>query len=175
MPSSSRPAPVERARPLLGTVVSVRAGFADGADAHAGIDAAFAEIAAVQRLMSFQDPMSDLSRLRRARPGETTPVDPRTAEVLAFALGIARETGGAFDPTVAGRAVLAGGLERPRDAEGPDPEASWRDIALEGDSVRLSRAAWLDLGGVAKGYAVDLAIRRLEVLGATEACVNAGA
>ena len=174
MPSSSRPAPVERARPLLGTVVSVRAGCADPAAGHAAIDAAFAEIARVHALMSFQEPASDLSRLRRQGPGEVTAVDPRTAEVLAFALALAAETDGAFDPTVAGRAVIAGGLARPHGEVGPDPEASWRDVELCGDGVRLRRAAWLDLGGVAKGYAVDRAVGRLQALGAHEGCVNAG-
>ena len=174
MPLSSRPAPVERAKPLLGTIVSVRAGFAEAAAARAAIDAAFAEIAAVHRLMSFQEPGSDLSRLRRQRRGEVTAVDPRTAEVLAFALALAEETDGAFDPTVAGRAVTAGGLARPEGEAGPDPGASWRDVILEGDAVRLACAAWLALGGVAKGYAVDRAVRRLQALGATEGCVNAG-
>ena len=174
MPPSSRPAPVERAKALLGTYVSVRAVAADAAAANAAIDAAFAEIEAVHRLMSFHEADSDLSRLNRAAPGEAIVVDARTAAVLAFALELAEQSGGVFDPTVAGRLVACGALPRPPGATDPDPGASWRVIALEDETVRLTRPVWLDLGGVAKGFAVDRAIEVLVAHGATEGCVNAG-
>ena len=48
------------------------------------------------------------------------------------------------------------------------------DVSLEGDRVAFARPLWLDLGGIAKGYAVDRAIAVLIEHGSREACVNAG-
>ncbi len=70
--------------------------------------------------------------------------------------------------------MTAGGLARPEGEAGPDPGASWRDVELLKDGVRLGLAAWLDLGGVAKGYAVDRAVLELKARGASDGCVNAG-
>ncbi|MDR3506605.1 MAG: FAD:protein FMN transferase [Caulobacteraceae bacterium] len=169
-----RLASIERARPLLGTLVSVRVVAPHEALGHGAIDAAFAEIEAVHRLMSFHDPDSDLSRLHSAPSGQPTRVDARTAEVLAFALDLAARTGGIFDPTVGAAAVAAGALPRPLDAVDPAAGADWRDIRLEGDQVALNRPVWIDLGGVAKGYAADRALSRLRALGALGGLVNAG-
>jgi thiamine biosynthesis lipoprotein len=83
-------------------------------------------------------------------------VSPLLFEVVQFAFAIAAASGGAFDPTLG--------------ADG----ASWRDIALdaEASTITLSRPIILDLGGVAKGLAVDLAARELAPL--ENFAVNAG-
>ena len=52
--------------------------------------------------------------------------------------------------------------------------ASWRDIELRGHRVRFARPLALDLGGIAKGYAVDCAVAALRDAGVDRACVNAG-
>ncbi len=174
MRSSSPPPAAERAKPLLGTLVRVRAQHASAQAAQGAIDAAFAEIAEVHRLMSFHGPASDVSRLNRAAPGEPTQVDARTAEVLAFALDLAERSAGAFDPTIGRRAVASGALPHPAGAADADPQAAWRDIGLDGRTVRLARRLWLDLGGIAKGYAVDRGVQRLIAYGAGAGCVDAG-
>ena len=57
----------------------------------------------------------------------------------------------------------------------PDPGATFRDIELlPGNRVRLHRTLAIDLGGIAKGYAVDVAIDVLKRNGVLAACVNAG-
>jgi thiamine biosynthesis lipoprotein len=56
----------------------------------------------------------------------------------------------------------------------PDPGASWRDIDLGAQAVSCRRALWIDLGGIAKGFAVDRAVAILRSRGALEGCVNAG-
>ena len=166
----------ERARPLLGTIVAVRADFADDVEADAAIDAAFAEVAAVQALMSFHDPASEVSRLNREAHLRPVPVDPRTFEVLAWAQALSQASDGVFDVTVAAAAVREAALPRPDDACAPDPDAGWRDIELiaEASAVRFRRPLWIDLGGVAKGYAVDRALAVLKARGARQAAVNAG-
>lgn len=166
---------IRRARPWLGTLVEIRVGGLAGREALAAIEAGFAEVAAVHRRMSFHGADSDVSRLHRAPVGRALRVDARTHEVLAAALELARESAGRFDPTVAPHLVARGLLPRPPHAVEPDPQAGWRDVELlDGSRVRLHRAVWLDLGGIAKGYAVDRALDALRAAGAIAACVNAG-
>ena len=176
MRSFLHPTPVERAKPGLGTIVVVRASFAAPEAAQAAIDAAFTQVARVHRLMSFHEPASDLARLNRDAAGGETAVEAPTLAVLKFALEAAEASDGLFDPTVAAQAVAAGALPRPAGAPEPDPTASWSDIELDEArrEVRFRRQIWIDLGGVAKGPAVDLALEALRVAGCTQASVNAG-
>jgi len=174
MRSSSR-ADVRRCRPLLGTFVEISATHTSTLEAHRVIDAAFDEVALVDRRMSFHDPESDVSRVNRKALDHAVAVDPATFEVLRWARTIAESSDGCFDVTVAGELVRRGVLPRPLSPHEPSADGSWRDLELlDGDRVRLHRPLWIDLGGIAKGYAVDRAIERLGALGATQACVNAG-
>ncbi|HST27464.1 MAG TPA: FAD:protein FMN transferase [Rudaea sp.] len=166
---------VRRARPWLGTIVDIRVDGMESTPALRAIDAAFAEVATVHRLMSFHAYDSDLARLRNARAGACVRVNARTHEVLEWSLRIACASDGIFDPAVAAMQVERGVLPNPNSAFVPDAQASWRDIELlDGERVRLRRPLWIDLGGIAKGYAVDRAIEVLRAHGAIEACVNAG-
>ena len=166
---------VRRARPWLGTIVDIRVDGMETARALRAVDAAFAEVAMVHRLMSFHGDDSDLARLRLAPVGTAVRVNARTREVLDWALRIAAVSAGAFDPTVAAAQVARGALPVPRSTFVPDGDASWRDIELlDGERVRQRRPLWIDLGGIAKGYAVDRAIEVLRAHGAIDACVNAG-
>lgn len=167
---------VERAKPLLGTIVSIRAACDDLDDAREAVDRAFADIARLHHLMSFHETESDLSRLNRDAATRPVRVDPDVFAVLAEAVRQARASNGAFDPTVAGVLAQAGALPSPPDAPPLDPAGSWRDIELtpSDSAVRLRRTVWLDLGGVAKGYAVDAACARLRGLGVRQGCINAG-
>lgn len=164
-----------RARPGLGTLVEIRAEGLHEAAMLRAVDAAFAEVAAVHRLMSFHEAGSDLARIHATPPGSAVEVDARTFEVLQIAHEVAVASQGMFDVSVAPRLVAWGRLPRPASPFTPDAHASWRDIELmEGKRVRLRRPLWLDLGGIAKGYAVDRAIDILRAGGARQACVNAG-
>jgi thiamine biosynthesis lipoprotein len=166
---------VQRARPWLGTLVEISVYGLVEVDAVAAIDAAFAEIAIMHRCMSFYESDSDLARLHRAPVGSAVHVDPHSWNVLQTALLFAEESHGCFDPTIAAQLVAWNFLPRPQVSIEPDPVASWRDIELLPDSqVRLHRALWIDLGGIAKGYAVDCAIRILRNAGALAGGVNAG-
>jgi thiamine biosynthesis lipoprotein len=164
-----------RARPLLGTLVDIRVDGVDEARALAAIDAAFAEVAAVHRLMSFHEATSDVSCINRDASRAPVAVDARTREVLALALAFARESQGRFDPTVAAELVGWSLLPRPADAPEPAGDADWRDIEMLDDGrIRAARPLWIDLGGIAKGYAVDRAIECLLALGIELARVDAG-
>jgi thiamine biosynthesis lipoprotein len=186
-----------RARPLLGTLVEVRGDARRAADFDRAADAAFEAIAEVHRLMSFHEAASDVRRIARARPGEHVRVHARTAAVLRHSLRWSRASRGAFEPACGRRAVASGWLPAPEDAAGardgptggtpPVPavdlapaEAPAVDVALtcalaiDGRDVRVRTPTWLDLGGIAKGYAVDRAVNVLRRLGVASGVVNAG-
>jgi len=167
---------IERARPLLGTTVSIRVEDLAEVQAHRAIDEAFAEIALVHRLMSFQEKDSDISRLNREACDAGQEVHPATFEVLHWARRIAQASDGVFDITIAPKLVAWGILPAPDCRHEPDPQASWHDVQLGDDyrSVRYRRPLWIDVSGIAKGYAVDRAIERIRQFGVRQACVNAG-
>jgi thiamine biosynthesis lipoprotein len=167
--------PIERARPLLGTTVAIRvAGLAEK-EAHRAIDEAFGEIALIHRLMSFHETDSDISRLNRGACDRAAEVHPHTFEVLREAQKLARESEGCFDITVATELVDCRILPEPQSRYRPDPAADWRDVELlEYRCVHFRRPLWIDLGGIAKGYAVDRAVEILAAHHAVQACVNAG-
>ena len=168
LPSSE----ILRARPLLGTIVEISA---RGENASTGIDAAFHEIEIVHRLMSFHESSSDVSRVNRAAPGTIVRIDFRTHAVLACAQMMSRLSAGAFDVTAGGKLVEGGFLPQPRGSEACDTNASFEDLVLlPNNTLTLKRRAWIDLGGIAKGYAVDGAVRVLKKSGVTSGIVNAG-
>jgi thiamine biosynthesis lipoprotein len=162
---------LRQCRPLLGTYVEIH--LAADEDDDCLLDrslAAFEEISRIQRLMSFHDPESELSRINASAHLAEIPVSPDMRRVLSFAMALAEASGGAFDPTIAPALVRRGVL--PDHGSCPENPADWRSIHLGDESVRFDQALRLDLGGIAKGYAVDLA---LAVIGDdVEATVNAG-
>jgi thiamine biosynthesis lipoprotein len=135
-----------RARPLLGTLVEVGC---DGGDVQAAFDA----VAAVQACMSRFDARSDIGRFNAMDAGAIE-VDAQTAFVLDCAARLQAATGGVFDISL--------GSGTP----------GWR---LDGRVLhKLQPGTALDLGGIAKGHAVDRALAALRASGATRGWVNAG-
>jgi thiamine biosynthesis lipoprotein len=97
-----------------------------------------------------------------------------TALVIERALLWSQASCGVFDVVRAGKTALRTGL-LPRHADQPLPEAShWTWLELQGRSVRLHRAGCIDLGGIAKGFAVDRAVAAMRCAGASGGLVNAG-
>jgi len=163
-----------RARPLLGTLVEVRAQGASATAFDAAADAAFDAIAQVHALMSFHEAGSDLRRIARARAGERLSVHPHTAAVLRRAQRWARVSGGAFDAGCAARAVAKGWLPAPADGTPPGKVPFEDALEVDGHHVFVHAPVWLDFGGIAKGYAVDLAVVALRRAGLAAGAVNAG-
>ena len=165
---------LRRARPSLGTIVEI--GVNDPRrelQLHAALDAAFASIERVHDLMSFQEPDSDLSRLNRDALVRPRQVDPHTYAVFQAALRIAALSGGAFDPCVTLPREVSG---LPRCTAAAHGSANnWRYVELLPDSrIRYARPIRVDFSGIAKGYAVDLAVRSLQRCGVENIMVNAG-
>jgi FAD:protein FMN transferase len=164
-----------RAKPLLGTRVDIRVGLKDEAAAHAAIDRGFDAIAKTHRLMSFHESASDVSRLNRTAAAHAVAIDPWTFEVLQRAQDLAAHSDGLFDITIARRLVDWGFLPAPAGAPTPVPDATWRDVVFESENhVRFRRPLWIDLGGIAKGFAVDRAIAAIALEPDVQVVVNAG-
>jgi thiamine biosynthesis lipoprotein len=176
MLSSSPPALIERAKPLFGTIVRVRAVAAQDLIVQQAVSAAFEAMRDVHFRMSFHDETSDVSRLNRAGAGRAIPVDAHMISVLRLAVEIAEASDGVFDPAIAPLAVAAGDLPYPADAPSPDSVASWCDIEIDEvrGTVLFRRPLWIDLGGIAKGYGVDLACKLLRDAGIEQGMIDAG-
>jgi FAD:protein FMN transferase len=167
--------PVKRAKPLLGTFVSVAVEGLEAELANRAIAACFDRIAHIHRRMSFQDGASDVSRLNRDAHREPVEVDADTYEVLRLAADISMHSDGVFDITVSPALSMDSRLGSPRGFPPPDTRARWSDIELLPQcSVRFARPLCIDLSGIAKGYAVDQAMGLLGDYGPLQACVNAG-
>jgi thiamine biosynthesis lipoprotein len=163
-----------RAQPLLGTLVEVRAQGTSATAFDVAADAAFDAVAQVHALMSFHDAGSDVRRIARARAGERLAVHPHTAAVLTRAQRWARASDGAFDAGCAPRAVAHGWLPEPDDGAPPGALPFEDALQVDGNDVTVHAPVWLDFGGIAKGYAVDLAVARLRRAGMRTGAVNAG-
>ena len=164
---------ISRAKPLLGTLVEISvAGLHEDA-AHRAIDRGFAAVAEIHALMSFHNTASDVSRLN-AHGLFGVRVDPHTRTVLLRAQQIAEHSDGLFDVTAAAHLVSWGFLPAPASTHPPESAASWRDIVVEDDVVRFLKPLWIDLGGIAKGYAVDRAVMAMDLPPHAQAVVNAG-
>ena len=151
--------------------------------AHAGTEAVRALFAHWEHTLSRFHPESELSRLN-ARAGEAVRVSPLLYDVIDAVIEAARLTGGLFDPTMLRQLALLGydrsfdllPVRLPRALSVPGPGGGWRAITLDPARrhVTLPRGVGLDLGGIAKGLAVDAALARLQALDITAALVNAG-
>jgi thiamine biosynthesis lipoprotein len=157
------PAPV-RTEVAMGTLVSIEVARDAPPDA---FDRAFGWFHEIEQRCTRFNPNSELMQLS-ARIGHAIPVSQILFEAVRFALNVAEETEGAFDPTV-GHRMEARGFNREHrtgatvQSNNACAGASYKDVQLdaEGRTITLHRPLTLDLGAVAKGLAVDLAAREL--------------
>jgi thiamine biosynthesis lipoprotein len=149
----------------MGTVVTIEVVSAEADDA---ITRAFNWFRHIERSCSRFDPDSELRRLA-PQAGVPIAASPVLFEAVRFALAVAEETGGAFDPTV-GHTMEAHGFDREystgratRSATAAGDDVSFRDVRLDAkaQTITLGRPLLLDLGAVAKGMAADAAAREL--------------
>lgn len=163
---------VRRARPLLGTLVEISA---RGPRAESAVTQAFRAVEQVHGLMSYHDLASDISRINRDAAFRPVPVHAWTWNVLAAACAFAEASDGLFDITVAPALARLGYLPRHPDFPRASGHADWRDVELlPRQRVRFARPLRVDLGGIAKGFAVDQAIAALQAGDVFTGRVNAG-
>ena len=157
--------------------------YAENEDAaQRGFKAAFARIEQLNGIMSDYDPESELSRLSDAAPTEKpVSLSDDLYAVLKESLRWSRASDGAFDVTVGPMVRLWRRARRQQEMPSSErlaearaavgyqhvrPDAGHKTAMLAKSNVRL------DLGGIAKGYAVDEALKTLRSLGIRRALVN---
>jgi thiamine biosynthesis lipoprotein len=163
---------------MLGTFVDIDVDDVDQRYAEGAVEAAFAAVADVHRLMSFHEADSDVSRLNRSASSGAVPVHVWTYEVMEMAVDMNRRSAGAFDigvaPTLQQLGQLPSDEERPVTAGASVPMADALEL-LGDNQIRFTHPSLrIDLGGIAKGFAVDRAIDALRSHGVRSAIVNAG-
>jgi FAD:protein FMN transferase len=166
------------ARPLLGTFVEIAASGAADRALQQAIDQAFATVAQVHRLMSFHDAASDVSRLNRGAAAGAVVVHAWTYHVLQTAAAMHRESAGVFDITIAPVLQKRGLLPYGDVLADPNVERAGAADAIElladGRARYRRPGVRIDLGGIAKGFAVDRAVDVLRAHRLAAGLVNAG-
>ena len=169
--------------PHMGTLVRLVLFAPDRPVASAASRAAFDRIAELDAALSDYRDASEVSRLARAAGGPPVPVGPDLFSVLERAQEVGRRSGGAFDVTVGPLVRLW--RRTLRTGDWPDPARRADALSCVGSdkmhldpaerTVRLDRAGMrIDLGGIAKGYAGDQALRVLRALEVSSALVAVG-
>ena len=166
--------PFKRTEIIMGTTVEITVIPAN----EEAVREAFAAIRKVDQLMSIYKPDSEVSLLNEQ--GENQ-LSLETIQVIQQAIKFAEITEGAFDITC--RPLINLWKKAKKEQKIPSPEeieqagklVDYRKIILKGNLVKLPEPGMkIDLGGIAKGYAVDRAIQVLKIRGVRRALINAG-
>lgn len=177
--SGDRVETVRRTRIIMGTLVEITAIGEDRARMDRAIGAAFGEMSRIEQLMSGHVEDSEVSRL--AKVARSMDVSDETAVVIRAGLEIVEKSDGAFS-LILGQLIDAWDIlaDEPR-IPTPD-QVTTAMIGLTPEGLQLQGATVIkahpalkvDLGGIAKGYAVDRAFDQLQQAGLSHFSVNAG-
>lgn len=166
---------------IMGTAIHVELWSEDERDAQCAITAVMDEMHRIDHTMSPHKPESELSRINRDAAREAVPLSAEMYRLIERALEFSRFSDGAFDISFAS----VGNLYDYRAGTAPSAEAlarglaaiGWQHLILDAKtrSLRFGREGMrIDLGGFAKGHAVDNAVAILAELGVRHAIVSAG-
>lgn len=170
-----------REEAIMGTAIRVELWCEDRADGEAAISAVMAEMHRIDHAMSPHKPESELSRINRHAAAAPVPLSAEMLRLVQRAIEFSKLSDGAFDITYAGIGHLYDYREKlkPSDAaiakaraavgyQNLIVDAAARTLRFARDGVRI------DLGGFAKGHAVDNAAAILVRRGIKHAIVSAG-
>ena len=180
--SSKEPPPLYKSsRFLMGTLVHVTIPGAESTS-NAVAEAIFSELKRVEDLTSFHKP-SGLTEINDQSGNGPIKADSELLSLIGESLRFAKETQGAFDPTVGPLTRLWNfSAGDPRLPSSPEIAAAlakigWRRVTVDSAAGTITlpdRGMALDLGGIAKGYALQQAAAVIRKRGISAALVNAG-
>jgi thiamine biosynthesis lipoprotein len=179
----TKPQMVTLGRVLMGTVVECEASHSDLSVAQQAVEAGLERMIEVDLLMSSFRPESEIGQINALAGRQALPVGSRTFLVLAEAQRIAEMSGGAFDVTTHPLTHLwrattkTGRLPSRREMDMTLNLVGFDRLSLDPrtHSVYLRDPGMgIDLGGIAKGYAIDLAAQALARRGVRSGLVNGG-
>lgn len=170
-----------QSRFIMGTSVEITVSQAEPAKAGGAVAAAFREVEGIDSLMSHYREDSEVRQITRNAGERETPVSPETLEVIERALYFSHLSGGAFDVTIG--PVFR--LWNFKDGRVPEERRLRENLRLVNyrkikvDRLRStvflqSQGMDLDLGAIAKGYAMDRAFAVLQKRGMENILVSAG-
>ena len=172
---------VVREEAIMGTAIKVELWAEEPRAGQAAADAVMDEMHRIDRAMSPHKPTSELCRINRLAASAPVQLSEEMFRLVERAIEFSRLTSGAFDITYAAVGQLYDYRQRVR----PDAEAlerargliGWQQLQLDrrNRSLRFARpGVRIDLGGFAKGHAVDNAVALLARRGIRHALVSAG-
>jgi thiamine biosynthesis lipoprotein len=172
---------LKREEAIMGTAITVELWADQRGAGEAAITAVMDEMHRIDRTMSPHKEDSELSRINREAGAGPVPVSAEMARLIVRAAEFSALSGGAFDITYAavGQLYDYRNKVRPSDDELARARAAvgWRHLILDSQAgtVRFARPGMrIDLGGFAKGHAVDNAAAILSRRGIAHAMVSAG-
>jgi thiamine biosynthesis lipoprotein len=172
---------LKREQSIMGTAIAVELWCDRQAAGEAAITAVMDEMHRIDRTMSPHKEDSELSRINRGAGAGAVPVSAEMARLIVRAAEFSALSGGAFDITYAavGQLYDYRNRVRPSDDELAAARAAvgWRHLVLDSQAgtVRFAKPGMrIDLGGFAKGHAVDNATAILRRRGIAHAMVSAG-
>ncbi len=151
----------------------------------AAVDAAAAAFARIEKINSVASdymPESELSRINRAPVNQAIPLSEDMWKLLSQSREFSKRTEGAFDVTVGyaaqlwRRAKRLNKLASPKESEKGKLLTDWKALQLDEDKktlTKLKEGQLIDLGGIGKGYAADVALAELKKHGVCQALVAA--
>ncbi|MET0984099.1 MAG: FAD:protein FMN transferase [Steroidobacteraceae bacterium] len=166
---------------IMGTRISAELWADEGVDGEAAIDAVMAEMRRIDASMSTYKPDTDVSQVNAQAARQPVPISDELFDLLSKALEFSRMTDGAFDITYASVGFMYDfrRQQKPSEAQIKQalPAVNYRHVVLDrkARTVRFTQpGVRIDLGGIAKGHAVDRCIDLLQRRGIQRALVSAG-
>jgi FAD:protein FMN transferase len=168
-----------RSQFLMGTLVEISVIEKDEKLATTAIQKAFREIRRLENLMSIHIPDSEVSKINQAAGKDPVPVSKELMAVIQRSLFWSEKTAGAFDITIGPAQELwdfdAPSLPSKNAIADAIKKIDFRKIQLDEQNIFLpEKGMRLNLGAIAKGYAVDKAIDILKGNKIQSALINAG-
>lgn len=170
---------VKRSQMLMGTVVFVTAVGSDEEIARQAAGKGLEEIRRLEELLSTWIPSSELSRINAGAGGEAISVSPDTMDVITHSFEMARLTEGGFNMAIGPAVALwdasgEGYLPSSAELEAVRPRIDLSEVHIDQQArtIRLGRPGMqIDVGGIGKGFAADLAAAVMQKTGATAGVV----
>jgi Membrane-associated lipoprotein involved in thiamine biosynthesis len=174
------PKPYKETQFVMDTIIEITA---YGPNSETAVNAAFDEFKRVQAISDHFNPDSQVSRINQMAGVSPVPVDPDLIKMISQSIDVSRKTDGAFDITIGALTELWGighkgdFVPSQEEIDKVLPLVDYRMIQVDADkgTVYLPKPGMkLDLGGVAKDYALNKAVEILKAQGIKSALVNAG-
>lgn len=176
--SSNKPSTYKKSKALLDTFVTITVVAESRETGEKAIESAFGVIEKYGDLINFFSDKSELSDINRNAGIHEVKVSPETLDTIEKAVYVSEKSGGAFDPTIGPEIKLWDFLNKtkPSDAEIRKnlPLVNYKNIIIDRDKATVflkKKDMLLDLGGIAKGYAADLAVQVLKQKGISSGLV----